>query len=285
MKKRILIVLLGLFVGQLSFAQTNGASVEAGKWYRIAQNSGNRANAKFILWDYISSGGHSTLEFKLGTSFNFRNGISFSLINHNYYYQLTFTKVRVLTKSTYDPQYLEVFVRRSGSVNYSMENNVQSTGWNAINWTEGVIPSGYISSEYDLNYLFAIGDWQNNFVIKRGGKVGIGTTTPDYKLDVLGTIRAQELKVDMQGADFVFEEDYELRPIEEVENFVQENKHLPEIAPAKEMQENGVNQSEMNQKLLQKVEELTLYMIEMNKRMKSLERENMELKKIVKGGL
>jgi hypothetical protein len=69
----------------------------------------------------------------------------------------------------------------------------------------------------------------------------------------------------MQGADFVFEEDYELRSIEELERFVKTNLHLPEIAPAKNMEENGVLQGKMNQKLLQKIEELTLYMIEQNK--------------------
>ena len=104
------------------------------------------------------------------------------------------------------------------------------------------------------------------------GNMGIGTTTPDYKLDVEGTIRARELKVDMQGADFVFEDDYQLRSLEEVQDFITTNKHLPDVAPAKEMQEKGVNQSEMNQMLLQKIEELTLYVIDLkkeNEKMKS----------------
>lgn len=93
--------------------------------------------------------------------------------------------------------------------------------------------------------------------------VGIGTAaSSNYKLDVNGSIRARELKVDMQGADFVFEDNYQLRSLNEVEDFIQANKHLPDVAPAKEMQENGVNQSEMNQLLLRKIEELTLYVIE-----------------------
>jgi len=122
----------------------------------------------------------------------------------------------------------------------------------------------------------------NGYSYFNGGNVGIGTTTPDFLLTVNGTIGAKEIKVtndiaangiyinSQPTADFVFEDDYNLRPIEEVESFVNENKHLPEIASAKEMEENGINQAEMNQKLLQKIEELTLYMIEQNKETKAV---------------
>ena len=95
--------------------------------------------------------------------------------------------------------------------------------------------------------------------------VGIGTISPAYKLDVLGTIRAREIIVDLNGADFVFEKDYKLMPLNELEKFVKEQKHLPEIAPAKEMEKNGTDLGNLNSKLLQKMEEMTLYIIEQNK--------------------
>ena len=114
------------------------------------------------------------------------------------------------------------------------------------------------------------------------GNVGIGTTNPTAKLTVAGDINSREVRVTVNaGADFVFENDYDLPSLTSVEAFIKENKHLPEIASAKEMQENGINLSEMNIKLLQKIEELTLYTIEQNKnnldlkqKVEKLEKEN-----------
>lgn len=128
-------------------------------------------------------------------------------------------------------------------------------------------------------------DYSNydRMIITQEGSVGIGTVNPVYKLDVCGTIRAKEVKVDLLGGcDFVFNDDYKLMDLNTLEEFVTRNKHLPEIASEKEMIANGLEMKEFQMKLLQKIEELTLYTIEQNKKLekqnKKSEKQDQELK-------
>lgn len=102
-----------------------------------------------------------------------------------------------------------------------------------------------------------------NFLIGANGKVGIGTISPTEKLEVNGTIRAKEIKLEATNwPDYVFEEGYELMPLEEVKIHIDQKGHLPGLKSAKEYQEQGVNMLDLNQQLLEKIEELTLYMLQ-----------------------
>lgn len=111
------------------------------------------------------------------------------------------------------------------------------------------------------------------------GDLGIGTTAPDSKLTVKGSIHAEEVKVDLSvpGPDYVFEENYPLASLDEIKAYITENKHLPEVPSAKEMEANGIELGEMNMLLLKKIEELTLHMIDMKKEINELKEKNEEL--------
>ncbi len=116
--------------------------------------------------------------------------------------------------------------------------------------------------------------------IETGGNVGIGTSAPgSYKLAVNGTVHAKEVVVDQIGwADYVFDENYRNAPLSEVERHIKEHKHLPGVPSASEVAEKGVSVGQMQTVLLQKIEELTLHVIEQEKEMKALRGENVELK-------
>ena len=109
--------------------------------------------------------------------------------------------------------------------------------------------------------------------ILHDGKVGINTLTPRTQFEVNGVIRATEVRVLPFPADYVFDDDYELRPLEEVEQFIKENRHLPDIPSAAQMEEDEVICiANMNRLLLQKIEELTLYVIDLKKEIDELKK-------------
>ena len=173
-------------------------------------------------------------------------------------------------------------IKSSGSVHALVESQSSNAYWKAnIGGSNGGglridnlgVPKAFVF--WTNNNPSRFGIWvngDNRLTINNDGRVGIGTIdTGTHKLAVEGTIGSREVVVEPDGwSDFVFEKDYKLRPLEEVEQHIKEKGHLPEIPSEAEVAENGISLGEMNAKLLQKVEELTLYLIEQNKEVKEL---------------
>ncbi|KRB56699.1 hypothetical protein ASD98_08385 [Flavobacterium sp. Root186] len=122
--------------------------------------------------------------------------------------------------------------------------------------------------------------YTSKMVVTLNGNVGIGTlTTGTHKLAVEGSIGAREIKVQATGwSDFVFKKEYNLPTLEEVEKHIAEKGHLKDIPSEEEVLKNGINLGEMNSKLLQKIEELTLYSIQQNKKIEEQAKEIEALK-------
>lgn len=112
-------------------------------------------------------------------------------------------------------------------------------------------------------------------IIKNNGNVGIGTENPDSKLAVNGLIHAKEVKVDLiNWPDYVFQEDYKIPSISEAEKHILDNGHLINMPSAKTIETNGLELGEITKLQQEKIEELTLYIIELNKRLEKLENNN-----------
>jgi hypothetical protein len=147
---------------------------------------------------------------------------------------------------------------------------------NGLRIPTGAAQGNILTSDGLGNATWATPAWSSN----ASGSIAIGTTCvppvgSPYKLAVNGTIVCKEINVEMPVSgcfpDYVFEKDYKLTPLHELEKFIAANKHLPEIPSAKEVEENGMKMGEMNVLLLKKIEELTLHLIEQDKKIKELQ--------------
>ncbi|MEI9920512.1 MAG: hypothetical protein WDO14_17225 [Bacteroidota bacterium] len=142
-------------------------------------------------------------------------------------------------------------------------------------WYSGSANASAGAINIDGATAVTLGVWNSPLAYfrKSDGFIGFGTTNPDARLSVKGQVHAQEVKVDLNGAiapDYVFAKEYKLPSLDKLKEYIEQYQHLPEVPSAKEMDANGINVGEMNLLLLKKIEELTLYVIELKKEVDQL---------------
>ncbi|MGV3764543.1 MAG: hypothetical protein ACO1NW_00370 [Chitinophagaceae bacterium] len=261
-------------------------------------------NAPNVTWNHLLDIRHSNL------SNNFSMQFAGNFFTHNLYFRKTIGNP--------DMPWSRVLIEREGKVRIGTTNPKEALqigekfvltdgGWKTINYNLAwkyelgglarmKAGAGAALMFSDLgNIVFAtattgnegtVAPLTNSLIIHNSGQVGIGTSTTTVnfsdqssKLFVEGGIRSRKVKVDqVTWADHVFGKTHRLMPLKELEVFIQQNKHLPGIPTEESVKKEGQDIGEMNRLLLEKVEELTLHLIEMNKRLEMLERENVQLK-------
>lgn len=250
--------------GNLSAQTAATATVSTAGWKRVAyvNNPGGRGFGKVTLF---TSGGSNTpnyLDIEWFKDWLTTGGISVKTNSNAGYWSGT--------RLTYDKDTTFIEVNFTVAIaNLQLLNDTY--GWNVAKLYTGVLPDGggTVRAEAARGRL-NVGD---KFYVGFNGRVGIGTTAPQETLSVNGKIRAQEIKVETANwPDYVFADEYQLPSLKETAQFIEQNKHLPGVPKASEVEEKGLSLGEMNRILLQKVEELTLHMIDKDKRIEALEK-------------
>ena len=175
-----------------------------------------------------------------------------------------------------------------------MVSGTNGAGGPMICFSDNIANTAYPNGRWGIEYVpnKGLNFWQpwnpttgggGNYymLLKDDGRVAIGTeNTPTaigaanlnaYKLYVKGGILTEEVRVRTGWADYVFASDYTLKPLAEVEDFIAINKHLPNVPSAKQVEEEGLSLGEMAKIQQEKIEELTLYIIELNKKLEILD--------------
>ena len=180
----------------------------------------------------------------------------------------------------YDGTHL-YFTATNGGTRYQLDQQSGSSGW-ALGGNSGTSSSNFIGTTDAQNLALKTNNVQR-LLISSSGNVGIGTSNPQAKLAVNGDIFSTKVKVTQSGwSDYVFEKDYKLPTLAEVEKYIQQHKHLPDVPSAEKAEKDGLDLGDNQSVLLKKIEELTLYVIDINKKVEKLSAENEALKKKIK---
>jgi hypothetical protein len=232
-----------------SMGNTIGSNNIAIGTYSLFYNTGSYN----IATGYYALRGNTTGAYNIGIGYNALYGNTDGTYNVGLGYNAGryISQTNVANKLATN----SIFIGRDSKAQLDGQTNQIVIGYNAVGNGSNTVTIG--------------GDEITKTILK--GYVGIGTNSPDHLLTVKGVIHAEGVLVDLQVPfpDYVFNENYVLKPLSEVENFISLNKHLPDIPSANDIKKNGLNIGEIQTKLLQKIEELTLYVIEQERRIES----------------
>lgn len=229
--------------------------------------------------------------FSIGTTANFSNSSLLTATADGNVGVGTFTpnaklEVRGTILSSGTNSNLDVTDPVRGNISYLANSGQMVIGWNR---NAGAGETDFISNQgLGGQGGFAFYNYDNSGVEKQlmwvqgNGNVGIGTNDPKgYKLAVNGGVIATAVTVKVNSAwpDYVFKKDYQLPSLTDVKTYIDQNQHLPEVPSEEQIAKEGLNLGEMNKLLMKKVEELTLYLIEIKQEVKELQKQNESLKK------
>jgi hypothetical protein len=256
-----------------------GTTTPANKLHLYVNNSTTSTGTEIIEQDGT---GDATLQFGLTSTVNWITGIdnsnsdAFQISTNNEFGtndRMTITTNGYVGIGTTSPtDHLEVV--GSFGIHMATDKNLRINSWDMNSETYCMTIRAVKDNDDNIPLNFAASHYYFST-----GSVGIGTVEfgngvidPYYKLAVCGSIHATEVVVEANNwCDFVFDKEYNLKSLSEVEQYINENKHLPDVPSADEVAKNGVSLGKSDSVLLQKIEELTLYIIELNKRIDVLE--------------
>lgn len=175
------------------------------------------------------------------------------------------------TVASNDNTYMISLRGRNPLIDFRDENNI-AYGY-IKSWTHSPyapFTNGMLIGSTPGNPIFLSTNYALSMIIANNGNVGIGTANPTYKLAVNGNIRCKELVVESNWADYVFDEKYRALPLDSLELYIQKYNHLPNIPSAKEIQEKGLNVGKIQQKMMEKIEEMALYILDLKREIELL---------------
>ena len=298
--KNILLILISLFSVELAFTQQiGGGYAQTINSFNNILNTGvydsDKAQVNYPYevpqwpWKYLFVMRHNNLglnyQFQISSTFEHNDRVFFRKLCHlntdtiynNEWYEFA---TRWMNTFTGQQNFQEnLYISRGKAITFGHETDTDR-GLRISYIGDDQRGDSYIN--YSQHLFFVNGNKNGGYptiIFKDSGDIGIGTLDPQNKLDVNGTIRAKEIKVESDWPDFVFKKDYKLLTLEEVKRHIDEKGILPGVPSESDVKANGVNLGEVNALLLQKIEELTLYVI---KQQEIIEEMQVEIEKIKK---